>query len=412
VRLFVALADGDNIGYPTDDGGVKRESVLSLFPKRLVENVLISVSYRHELHTRTNQHRGVHQAAFKIKRIFADCGAYQYRTMDEPKYKNGDEVTASTVWERYENAHVQHADRYEEILLCSPDHILDKNTSRRNAERRIEFTRKHAVDFFELCRKHGKGKVTPVGVIHGRTQKQRIEMLKFYKEAGYKYVALGSMVPLSGKRKKALRIVAGISNLKKPKLGKNSILALCKDMDLKLHILGLNSPEWQRWWLRLGVHSVDGSKLANEGGVNGWYWMKREEPHWDGLTNGPSTATELYTRERVKDFSYETWQWTSDPLPQPIVDEEIRKRTACDCPACVFLRQHPCQSKVCQRNEGNSHASDPRMRGSTEHNMGRAAHDAHVLDYIMTKMEEYVKTASDPEKVQQYPWLSNWTPIE
>ena len=69
---------------------------------------------------------------------------------------------------------------------------------------------------------------------------------------------------------------------------------------MKLHILGLNSPEWQRWWLRLGVDSVDGSKLANEGGVNGWYWMKREEPDWDGLTKGPTTATELYTRERVK----------------------------------------------------------------------------------------------------------------
>ena len=40
------------------------------------------------------------------------------------------------------------------------------------------------------------------------------------------------------------------------------------------------------------------------------------------------------------------------------------------------------------------------------------AHDAHVLDHIMTKMEQYVETASDPEKVRQYPWLANWAPIK
>lgn len=406
------MADGDNIGYPTEDGGVQRESVLSLYPKRLVENVLISVSYRHELHTRPNQHKGIHRSAFKIKRIFADCGAYQYRNMKEPKYKNGDEVNALTVWERYEKAHVQHADRYEEILLCSPDHILGKKIGRQAADKRVNFTLSHAKDFYKLCEKYGKGKVTPVGVIHGRTQKQRLKMLDHYHNEGYRYVALGSMVPLAGNKKKALKIVAGITNPKKPKIGKNSILAICKDRKMKLHILGLNSPEWQRWWLRLGVDSVDGSKLANEGGVNGWYWMKREEPDWDGLTKGPTTATELYTRERVKDFPYEDWEWSSDPLPQPIIGAEIQQRTACDCSACVFLRQHPCQSKICQRNGGKPHSSDPRMRGSTEHNMGRAAHDAHVLDHIMTKMEQYVETASDPENVRQYPWLANWAPIK
>ena len=203
------MADGDNIGYPTEDGGVQRESVLSLYPKRLVENVLISVSYRHELHTRTNQHKGVHKSAFNIKRIFADCGAYQYRKMKEPKYKNGDEVNALTVWERYEKAHVQHAERYEKILLCSPDHILGKKMGRRAAERRVRFTLSHAKEFFKLCMDHGKGKVTPVGVIHGRTEKQRLEMLEHYYKEGYRYVALGSMVPLL-ETGKALKIVAGM----------------------------------------------------------------------------------------------------------------------------------------------------------------------------------------------------------
>ena len=45
-------------------------------------------------------------------------------------------------------------------------------------------------------------------------------MLEYYYKEGYRYVALGSMVPLAGNRKKALKIVAGITNLKKPKIGK------------------------------------------------------------------------------------------------------------------------------------------------------------------------------------------------
>ena len=66
---------------------------------------------------------------------------------------------------------------------------------------------------------HGK-KNTPVGVIHGRTQKQRLEMLEYYYKEGYRYVALGSMVPLA-ETGKALKI-AGITNLKKPKIGKKA----------------------------------------------------------------------------------------------------------------------------------------------------------------------------------------------
>ena len=54
------------------------------------------------------------------------------------------------------------------------------------------------------------------------------------------------------------------------------ILARCRDDGIKLHVFGLNSPEWVRWWYRLGINSFDGSKLSTEGAANGWYYVAND----------------------------------------------------------------------------------------------------------------------------------------
>ena len=97
-----------------------------------------------------NQHKGVHKSAFNIKTDFCRLWCSSVSKNEGAQHKNGDEVNALTVWERYEKAHVQHAERYEEILLCSPDHILGKKMGRQTAERRVKFTLSHAKEFFKL----------------------------------------------------------------------------------------------------------------------------------------------------------------------------------------------------------------------------------------------------------------------
>ena len=97
-----------------------------------------------------------------------------------------------------------------------------------------------------------------------------------FKSIGYKYVALGGMVPYSTKQEQALDIIAGIKDVENPIIAKGSILARCRDDGIKLHVFGLNSPEWVRWWYRLGINSFDGSKLSTEGAANGWYYVAND----------------------------------------------------------------------------------------------------------------------------------------
>ena len=98
-------------------------------------------------------------------------------------------------------------------------------------------------------------------------------------------------------RRKLLDIVAGIEDASHPEIERDSILGMCKLDGIRLHIFGLNSPEWARWWYRLGVDSFDGSKLSTEGAANGWYYVP-----FDGQGRGrdypkrPTSVAELYER--------------------------------------------------------------------------------------------------------------------
>ena len=83
------------------------------------------------------------------------------------------------------------------------------------------------------------------------------------------------MVPFSTKPAAALEIVAGLDlNAGSLTVAQDSILGRCREEGVRLHVFGLNSQEWMRWWIRLGVDSFDRSKLSTEGARNGWYWMR------------------------------------------------------------------------------------------------------------------------------------------
>ena len=51
------------------------------------------------------------------------------------------------------------------------------------------------------------------------------------------------------------------------------------------------------------------------------------------------------------------------------------------------------------------------MMGSTEHNMGRVAHNAHVMDWLLSKIEELMERASESDLQGEESWLRNWSRI-
>ena len=425
--FYVALAHSDNLAFFTEDGNESqtiRMSNTRIFPSSIRDNLLFSMSYDSSIHYRC--HAGVGDSRCKAalesarlrwsepKRLFADCGAFQYRLMEVPVNSSGEEITATSAWSNYEDSHLgPGAFDWDEILLCSPDHIVTPDMDDSTAETRLEFTRRHAADFLDLS-SSGR-KVTPVAVIHGRTTEERKRQYDDFVQMGYEYVALGGMVPLSGKRDLVLEIIAGIDDPENPIIREDSILARSVRDGVKIHIFGLNSPDWIRWWYRLGIDSFDGSKLSTEGAANGWYWCPK-----DGLGRGreypttPSTASELYHKIAVGAMGARDWLWSGEELLTPSIPiTESGIDTTCNCPACEYLYNARCTSSRCWKwkeegDETTRHNCDPRMMGSTEHNMGRVAHNAHGMEWILQQIEMFVERAN----LEQDDWLRNWREVE
>jgi hypothetical protein len=116
----------------------------------------------------------------------------------------------------------------------------------------------------------------------------------------------------------------------------------------------------------------------------------------------------------------EEWRWGDDDGVQVPTNEVMvgDLNTKCDCPACRYLRRARCTSPRCwkrkrdlERGIQERHCAEPGMMGSTEHNMGRVAHNAHVMDWFLTKIEELVDMASSSDLQGDEEWLRNWNPI-
>ena len=52
------------------------------------------------------------------------------------------------------------------------------------------------------------------------------------------------------------------------------------------------------------------------------------------------------------------------------------------------------------------------MRGSNEHNMGRAAHNAHVYGVLIEKIKQLNKEANDALIEGENEWLKHWKSVE
>ena len=120
--------------------------------------------------------------------------------------------------------------------------------------------------------------ITPIGVVHGRDSGERVEIALSLIQLGYDYLAFGGLVPISRNPLEVLNQVGGRIDLANPTIDPKSALGLCMINRCRTHMFGLNSPEWYRWWRRIGVTSFDGSKLSQEG-YNGVIWVQMLNPN-------------------------------------------------------------------------------------------------------------------------------------
>ncbi|MDA8593822.1 hypothetical protein N9M86_01565 [Euryarchaeota archaeon] len=444
--FFVALAHTDTVAYLNSDIIPKRTRVsnLNLFPNSLKENLLFSMSFDSKIHydswasdlDLTFSSNELNKETALPKRMFADCGAFQFRESPKPLF-GGVELDFNVAWEYYEKNHVNAKHRWDEILLCSPDHIITPDMNDDDANNRFNFIKKNAAPFLEKCKSDSR--IFAVGVIHGRNIDERKKQYEIFKSLGYEYVALGGMVPYSTKQNQVLDIVAGIKDIENPIIESDSILGRCRKDGIKLHVFGLNSPEWVRWWHRLRIDSFDGSKLSTEGAANGWYYIPNDgKGAGREMPSKPKKVGEMYQRIAVKKMEIKSDNWHKKPkLGHSLWDIKYRGelnispyhellvcgknvivngvQTQCSCPACQYLKSSRCTSERCwfrKKDPDNHHVADPRMMGSTEHNMGRVAHNAFVFAWLIEQIERLNKLADESEITEQNTWLLNWKTIE
>lgn len=210
-----------------------------LVSKAIVEGVGAASTGKYTLAQRHRLLRVGAQEFFRLSErsipIMGDCGAFSYVREEEPPFSVED------VLNFYENCRFDLGISVDHVILDF-DESWDHNTSRvpKPATRRREITIELAAEFL---RKHARAKMRfmPVGVAQGWSPKSYAASVAALQKMGYRYIALGGMVPL--KTKDILRCLAEIDSVRNP--------------GTKLHLLGVTRTENVLAFLGHGVASFD-----------------------------------------------------------------------------------------------------------------------------------------------------------
>jgi hypothetical protein len=167
--------------------------------------------------------------------LMGDCGAFSYASEPEPRYSL-DEILAY-----YEDGQFTHG--------CSIDHVIfehepgrhDRGGGTEEARRRYEITLANAEAFLRASRDIGRG-FTPMGAVQGWSPGSMAEAAIRLVRMGYKFLAIGGMVPLKGDE--IVEAVAAVHQAVP---------------DAQLHVLGCAKVEFAPHLAKLGVVSLDSS---------------------------------------------------------------------------------------------------------------------------------------------------------
>ena len=397
-----ALADTDKMGYLRTDGMRREISIRRLLPQSMAKEFLTSLSYSRKIHYET-MNEGIDKKACSvpdmpdIERVFVDCGAFHYAKKKEPIFKKKGFVTAMSTWEEYQSRHLIHAD-INSFLLCSPDHIISPQAKDEEAERRKEWTLFHANDFLDFSEQDER--VIPVGVVHGKTSEDRSQMTQELLDLGYKYIAFGGLVPLARDEETVLKHLTGSDDPRTNGIAPDSPLGLVKSAGAQSHAFGLNSPDWYRWWKRLGIDSFDGSKLSQEGAASGIIWVEK------GCEDTPKSAKEMYRRWAIKNIKQR--RMVGEPGNRAL-EVSSDGHYFVDNPVFRYLMSSRCTSPDC-RHGPQEHPPDPRVTGSIEHNMGRTLLNAWTFESLKSRIDDLCEQAK--EAYSNEILLEHWSPIE
>ena len=121
--------------------------------------------------------------------IFGDCGAFTYHKEAVPPY------TPEDMAEFYHEGGFTHGCSVDHIIFDYDETVRGMDGGSPEARRRYDITLGNAEAFLALSRRLS-GKFTPLGVIQGWSPGSMAEAARRLWKMGYRYLAVGGMVPL------------------------------------------------------------------------------------------------------------------------------------------------------------------------------------------------------------------------
>ena len=188
-------------GVDRTQRGDKHCGVL-MSPNRLSDGILLSLAQRHLSKGPLRKLRGTESGSLappplsecfglsSDQYLFGDCGAFSYANEDAPTISNDQAIAL------YE--------AYGFDFGTSVDHIpvpkVGKGAKHRTLteperQERVDITRANAEAFMRATKKRKVG-FKPVGAIQGLNSAQYAQSVRDYHDMGYRYMALGGLVPL------------------------------------------------------------------------------------------------------------------------------------------------------------------------------------------------------------------------
>jgi hypothetical protein len=161
-----------------------------------------------------------------------DCGAFSYVHEDEPPY------SVDHVFDFYEECGFDYGISVDHIILA---YLTDSSGEPlKEWKARQDLTLEYAAEFFRR-HKRERPHFVPLGVAQGWDPDSYAHAVRRLQRVGYRYIALGGMVPL-----KTPQILACLD-----------AIARVRKSDTRLHLLGITRTERVNEFSRYGVASLD-----------------------------------------------------------------------------------------------------------------------------------------------------------
>jgi hypothetical protein len=161
-----------------------------------------------------------------------DCGAFNYVHEDVPPY------SVDEVFDFYEECGFDYGISVDHIILA---YLADSTVEPLEEwQSRQDLTLEYAAQFFRRHRRE-KPRFVPLGVAQGWDPASYAEAVRGLQRIGFRYIALGGMVPL--KTNQILACLEAIARVRRP--------------DTQLHLLGITRTERANDFSRYGVVSLD-----------------------------------------------------------------------------------------------------------------------------------------------------------